>query len=233
MTSTTLRSDKKPRTASRQMKLNAARKRQGQPYAAPGRKRQGVGTVVSIAIKPPVADAARKRQGEVAVVSIAGKPPAADAARKRQAERALAAMDALAAAIDTGGRKFTREEMNERHAAGNTPAADAGQSPENRRNCDLYQEPVDYDCLEECLDELDLSPTRHETMEEQHLRQAKEMLRFLEFERNLDERQLRLSDRERHLLFLKEEGRRDVEQRRLYLLFLRYERQHLEREREA
>ena len=34
--------------------------------------------------------------------------------RKRQAERALAALNAVAEVIDTGGRKFTREEMNER-----------------------------------------------------------------------------------------------------------------------
>ena len=36
------------------------------------------------------------------------------ARRERQAERAMAAIDAMAVAIDTGGRKFTREEMNER-----------------------------------------------------------------------------------------------------------------------
>ena len=34
--------------------------------------------------------------------------------RQRQAERAMAAIDAVAEVIDTGGRKFTREEMNER-----------------------------------------------------------------------------------------------------------------------
>ena len=34
--------------------------------------------------------------------------------RERQAERALAVIDSLAEVIDTGGRKFTREEMNER-----------------------------------------------------------------------------------------------------------------------
>ena len=34
--------------------------------------------------------------------------------RQRQAERAMAAIDAVAEVIDTGGRKFNREEMNER-----------------------------------------------------------------------------------------------------------------------
>ena len=34
--------------------------------------------------------------------------------RERQAEAALAAIDAVAEATDTGGRKFTRDEMNER-----------------------------------------------------------------------------------------------------------------------
>ena len=34
--------------------------------------------------------------------------------RQRQAERALAAIDAVAEVIKTGGRKFSRDEMNER-----------------------------------------------------------------------------------------------------------------------
>ena len=34
--------------------------------------------------------------------------------RKRQAERAMAALDAVAEVANIGGRKFTREEMNER-----------------------------------------------------------------------------------------------------------------------
>ena len=34
--------------------------------------------------------------------------------RKRQAERAMAVMRELQGRISTGGRKFTREEMNER-----------------------------------------------------------------------------------------------------------------------
>ena len=34
--------------------------------------------------------------------------------RKRKAERALETLRELSATIDTGGRKFTREEMNER-----------------------------------------------------------------------------------------------------------------------
>ena len=34
--------------------------------------------------------------------------------RQRQAERAMAAIDAVAEVIDTGGRKFNREELNER-----------------------------------------------------------------------------------------------------------------------
>ena len=35
--------------------------------------------------------------------------------RKRQAERALETLRELGSTIDTGGRKFTREEMNERN----------------------------------------------------------------------------------------------------------------------
>ena len=34
--------------------------------------------------------------------------------RKRQAEKAMAALDAVAEVANIGGRKFTREEMNER-----------------------------------------------------------------------------------------------------------------------
>ena len=34
--------------------------------------------------------------------------------RRRQAEKALATIDALRESIGTGGRKFTRDEMNER-----------------------------------------------------------------------------------------------------------------------
>ncbi len=34
--------------------------------------------------------------------------------RQRKGEKAMAAMNAVAEAVDTGGRKFTREEMNER-----------------------------------------------------------------------------------------------------------------------
>ncbi len=111
--------------------------------------------------------------------------------------------------------------------AGNPPANKAGRPSDYRHNYGLEQEPVDYAYLEEHLEELDLSPTYYETMEEKHRRQGEELLRFLEFERSLDESRLELSDRERHLLFLKEEGRHDREQRRRYLLFLKYERQHL------
>ena len=34
--------------------------------------------------------------------------------RKRQAEKAMTALNAVAEAIDSGGRRFTRDEMNER-----------------------------------------------------------------------------------------------------------------------
>ena len=112
------------------------------------------------------------------------------------------------------------------------PTDQAGTTPESRHNYGLYQDPVDYAYLEEHLDELDLSPTYYETMEEKHHRQGAEFARFREFERNLDEQLQGLSDRERHLLFLKDEGRHDKEQRRVYLLFLRYERQHREGKRE-
>ena len=108
------------------------------------------------------------------------------------------------------------------------PTDQAGTTSESRHNYGLYQDPVDYAYLEEHLDELDLSPTYYETMEEKHHRQGAEFFRFEEFSRNLDEKLKGLSDRERHLLFLKEEGRHDHEQRRCYLLFLRYERQYLE-----
>ncbi len=117
--------------------------------------------------------------------------------------------------------------------AGNPPANKAGSPPEARHNYGLEQEPVDYACLEEHLEELDLRPAYYETMEEKHRRQGEELLRFLEFERSLDASRLELSDRERYLLFLKEEGRQDREQRRRYLLFLKYERQHWEGKREA
>jgi hypothetical protein len=116
---------------------------------------------------------------------------------------------------------------------GDSATDKTGKFSEARYNYGLEDDPVDYVHLEQHLDELDLSPTHYETMEEKHRRQGEDMLRFLEFERNLDESQLGLSDRERHLLFLKEEGRHDKEQRRLYLLFLRYERQHWEGKREA
>ncbi len=113
------------------------------------------------------------------------------------------------------------------------PTDQAGTTPESRHNYGLYQDPVDYAYLEEHLDELDLSPTYYETMEEKHHRQGAEFFRFEAFSRNLDEKLQGLSDRERHLLFLKEEGRHDHEQRRYYLLFLRYERDYLEGKREA
>ena len=117
--------------------------------------------------------------------------------------------------------------------AGEFPADQAGKISESRHNYGLYQDPVDYAYLEEHLDELDLSPTYYETMEEKHLREGAEFFRFQEFSRNLDEQLQGLSDRERHLLFLKEEGKHDIEQRRLYLVFLSYERQHREGKREA
>ena len=111
---------------------------------------------------------------------------------------------------------------------GNLPNDEAGKSPEGQHNFGLEQEPVDYAYLEEHLDELDLSPTYYETMEEKHRRQGDEMLRFKEFVRTLDEAQQKLSDQECFRLFLKQEGRHDREQRRMYLLLLRYERQRAE-----
>lgn len=117
--------------------------------------------------------------------------------------------------------------------AGEFPADQAGKMSDNRHNYGLYQDPVDYAYLEEHLDELDLSPTYHETMEEKHLRQGAEFFRFEEFSRNLDEQLQGLSDRERHLIFLKEEGKHDKGQRRRYLLFLRHERWRVEGKLEA
>ena len=116
---------------------------------------------------------------------------------------------------------------------GKSPNDKAGKSPKIRLNYGLYQDPVDYAYLEEHLEELDLSPAYYETMEDKHHHQGAEFFRFQEFSRNLDEKLQGMSDRERLLLFLKEEGRHDKEQRRLYLLFLRYERQCLEGKREA
>ena len=51
--------------------------------------------------------------------------------RKRQAEKAMAAIDALRDSIKTGGRKFTRDEMNERQqiAAAKWLAAAGGSAP--------------------------------------------------------------------------------------------------------
>ena len=112
--------------------------------------------------------------------------------------------------------------------AGEFPADQAGKISESRHNYGLYQDPVDYAYLEEHLDELDLSPTYYETMEEKHLRQGAEFARLREFERNLDEQLQGLSDQERVLLFLKEEGKHDKEQRRMYLVLLSYERQRKE-----
>ena len=111
--------------------------------------------------------------------------------------------------------------------AGNFPVDKAGKSPESQHNHRLDQEPVDYAYLEEHLDELDLSPTHYETMEEKHRRQGAEMWRFKKFVCALDEEQQRLSDRERFRLFLKQEGLRDREQRRRYLLFLWHDRHDL------
>ena len=109
--------------------------------------------------------------------------------------------------------------------AGDSATGKADNSFHEQYKDALDQEPVDYAFLEEHLDELDLSPTRNETMEEEYHRQGAEMLRFKEFVRTLDEAQQKLSDRERFRLFLKQEGRHDREQRRMYLLLLRYERQ--------
>ena len=53
------------------------------------------------------------------------------------------------------------------------------------------------------------------------------MWRFKKFVCALDEEQQRLSDRERFRLFLKQEGLRDREQRRRYLLFLWHDRHDL------
>lgn len=111
---------------------------------------------------------------------------------------------------------------------GNTPADEAAKAPANRQSNPLDREPVDYAFLEEHLDELDLNPTYCETMEEEHQRQGAEMLRLLEFERNLDPVQQALDPRERFRLFLKQEGKHDREQRRIYLLMLRYDRQRSE-----
>ena len=88
------------------------------------------------------------------------------------------------------------------------------------------QEPVNYEYLEAHLDELDLSPSYYESMEEQHHRQGAEMLRFKTFSCNLDATRSSLSQRERFRLFLKEEGRHNKEQRRRYLLFLKHDQQH-------
>ena len=109
----------------------------------------------------------------------------------------------------------------------NLPNDRASESPKGRHNYGLDREPVDYDYLEEHLDELDLSPTHYETMEDKHQRQGAEMWRFKEFVCTLDEEQQKLSDRERFRLFLKQEGRRDREQRRRYLLFLWHDRHDL------
>ena len=107
-------------------------------------------------------------------------------------------------------------------ADGNTLS---GKGRKKGANFYLYRDPVDYDYLEDHLDELDLSPILDETMEEQHYREGADARRFDEYERKMAPGLLELSDRERHLLFLKEEGKHNMDQRRRYLLYTRYERQ--------
>ncbi len=49
------------------------------------------------------------------LTDYASRGPAPDPeAAKRRAEKAMAAIDAVRESIKTGGRKFTRDEMNER-----------------------------------------------------------------------------------------------------------------------
>ena len=68
-------------------------------------------------------------------------------------------------------------------ADGNTLS---GKGRKEGANFYLYRDPVDYDYLEERLDELDLSPILDETWEEEHYRQGAEMRRFREFEHKMD-----------------------------------------------
>ena len=65
---------------------------------------------------------------------------------------------------------------------------------------------------------------------EQHRRQAEDTLRFLEFERGLDESQQSLSRRERFILFLEHESHLSEDGRNRYLQFMEYERQYMEQQ---
>lgn len=108
---------------------------------------------------------------------------------------------------------------------GNTSS---GKGRKDGANLYLYLDPVDYDYLEEHLDELDLSPILNETMEDKHYREGADAHRFDEYERKMDPSLLELSDLERYLLFLKDEGKHNMDQRRRYLLYTRYERHYQE-----
>ena len=68
---------------------------------------------------------------------------------------------------------------------------------------------------------------------EQHRSQVEETLRFLEFERGLDESRHTLSRRERYMLFLEHESHLSKAGQEWYLQFLKYERQYAERLQEG
>jgi hypothetical protein len=61
---------------------------------------------------------------------------------------------------------------------------------------------------------------------EQHRRQGEGMMKFLEFQRGLDENQQKLTQREQYLLFLEHDSHLSEEGRKHYLRVLEHERQY-------
>ena len=118
--------------------------------------------------------------------------------RRRQAEKAMSTLHELQGVFGTDGRKFTREEMNERRQA------DAG----GRVPANVHQ---DFGAA----------------MVEKHHREGQDMLRFREFERGLSDAGQSFTQRERYLLFLEHESHLSDEGREQFLRFLRHERAYL------
>ena len=124
--------------------------------------------------------------------------------------------------VYTGGRKFTREEMNERRqaVAADRLADGGGRAPDLE---DIPRQQADAGGR--------LPANGHENfgaaMVEKHRREEEDMLRFREFERGLGDAGQGFSQRERYLLFLEQESHLSDEGREQFLRFLRHERPYL------
>ena len=142
--------------------------------------------------------------------------------RKQQAEKAMTTLREVQRDIRTGGRKFTREEMNERRegavadwlAGAGGSAPDLGDIPRREADAD-GQLPAN------------VHENFGEAMVEKHRREGQGMLRFREFERGLGDAGQRFSQRERYLLFLERESHLSDEGREQFLRFVRHERAYL------